>query len=76
MFFPEEIGDARRGGRKLLCLCGKPLGTFTARGLELYCRFSKETTTVPYNINNLEAGVAFAERRWRQRRRPDQGRRR
>ena len=30
--------------RKPLCQCGKPLGIFTAQGLELYCRFSKETT--------------------------------
>ena len=29
--------------RKLLCQCGKPLGIFTAQGLELYCRFSKES---------------------------------
>jgi hypothetical protein len=40
--------------RKLLCQCGKPLGIFTAQGLELYCRFSKESTTVPYPIGNLE----------------------
>jgi hypothetical protein len=36
--------------RKLLCECGKPLGIFTVRGLQLYCRFSKETTTAPYGI--------------------------
>jgi len=40
--------------RKLLCQCGKPLGIFTAQGLELYCRFSKESTTVPYPISNLD----------------------
>ena len=40
--------------RKLPCQCGKPLGIFTAQGLELYCRFSKETTTVPYTIRTLE----------------------
>ena len=57
-------------GRKLLCACGKPLGIFTARGLELYCRFSKETTTVPYGIADLQEGVAFVERRRRQGRRP------
>ncbi len=33
-----EAGEERR---KLLCQCGKPLGIFTAQGLELYCRFSK-----------------------------------
>jgi hypothetical protein len=47
--------------RKLLCQCGKPLGIFTAQGLELYCRFSKESTTVPYTISNLEEAVAFVE---------------
>ena len=47
--------------RKLLCQCGKPLGIFTAQGLELYCRFSKETTTVPYTISNLEEPTAFVE---------------
>ena len=31
--------------RKLVCACGKPLGTFTAERLELYCRYSKETTS-------------------------------
>ena len=40
--------------RKLLCQCGKVLGIFTAQGLALYWRFSKETTTVPYTIKNLE----------------------
>jgi hypothetical protein len=39
-----EAGEERR---KLLCQCGKPLGIFTAQGLELYCRFSKESATVP-----------------------------
>ena len=43
--------------RKLLCRCGKPLGIFTAQGLELYCRFSKETTTVPYTIRDLEEAI-------------------
>jgi hypothetical protein len=50
---------------KLLCQCGKPLEIFTAQGLELYCRFSKESTTVPYTINNLEKAVAFVEGRRR-----------
>jgi hypothetical protein len=52
--------------RKLLCQCGKPLGIFTAQGLELYCRFSKETTTVPYTIANLQEAIAFVEQRRRQ----------
>jgi hypothetical protein len=34
-----EAGEERR---KLLCQCGKPLGIFTARGLDLYCRFLDE----------------------------------
>ena len=54
---------------KLLCQCGKPLGIFTAQGLELYCRFSKESTTVPYTIGNLEEAVAFVEGRRRRGRR-------
>ena len=62
--------------RKLLCQCGKPLGIFTARGLELYCRFSKETTTVPYAIADLEKAIAFVEQRRRQGRRPGRGPRR
>jgi len=32
--------EAGKERRKLLCQCGKPLGIFTAQGLELYCRFS------------------------------------
>jgi hypothetical protein len=56
--------------RKLLCLCGKPLGIFTERGYEVYCRFSKETTTVPYGLADLRAGIAFAEQRRRHVRRP------
>ncbi len=62
--------------RKLLCQCGKPLGIFTARGLELYCRFSKETTTVPYAIADLHEAIAFVEQRRRQARRPSGGPRR
>ena len=55
--------------RKLLCQCGKPLGIFTAQGLELYCRFSKETTTVPYTIGDLEEAITFVESRRRRGRR-------
>jgi hypothetical protein len=62
--------------RKLLCQCGKPLGIFTARGFELYCRFSKEATTVPYTIADLKEAIAFAEQRGRQIRRPGGGPRR
>jgi len=62
--------------RKLLCQCGKPLGIFNARGLELYCRFSKETTTVPYALADLEEAIAFVEQRRRQGRRPGGGPRR
>ena len=59
--------------RKLLCQCGKPLGIFTAQGLELYCRFSKETTMVPYTIGNLEEAVSFVEGRRRRGRRGTRG---
>jgi hypothetical protein len=59
--------------RKLLCQCGKPLGIFTAQGLELYCRFSKETSTVPYTVSNIEEAVAFVESRRRRGRRPAGG---
>ena len=62
--------------RKLLCACGKPLGMFTAEGLQLYCRFSKETTTVPYAIADLQEAIAFVEQRRRQGRRPGRGPRR
>ncbi len=51
--------------RKLLCQCGKVLGIFTAQGLELYCRHSQETTTVPYRISNMEEAIAFVEKRRR-----------
>ena len=74
---PREIGDG--GGeerRKLLCQCGTPLGIFTAQGLELYCRLSKETTTVPYAIADLQEAIAFVEQRRRQGRRPGGGPRR
>ena len=50
---------ATEGSRKLLCACGKPLAVFDAKGLNLYCRFSKEITTVPYGIANLQQAVAF-----------------
>lgn len=60
--------EASEERRKLLCQCGKPLGIFTAQGLELYCRFSKESTTVPYTISNLEEAVALVESRRRRRR--------
>jgi len=59
--------------RKLLCQCGKPLGIFTAQGLELYCRFSKETTTVPYMISNLEEAIGFVEKQRRRGRREPKG---
>ena len=59
--------------RKLLCQCGKPPGIFTTQGLELYCRFSKEATTVPYTISNLEAAIAFVEKQRRRSRRETKG---
>jgi hypothetical protein len=31
--------------------------------VNLYCRFSKETTTVPYGIAGLPEAVAFVEKR-------------
>ena len=65
---------AADNSRKLLCNCGKQVATFTARGIEVYCRFSKETTIVPYSINSVHDGIAFEEQR-RRARRPAQGRR-
>jgi hypothetical protein len=59
--------------RKLLCQCGKVLGIFTAQGLELYCRFSKETTTVPYAISNLEEATTFVDKQRRRGRRESKG---
>ena len=61
--------EAGEESRKLLCQCGKPLGIFTTQGLELYCRFSKESTTVPYTIGNLPEAIAFVEDRRRRGRR-------
>ncbi len=64
---------AREEVRKVLCQCGKAVGTFTVQGLQLYCRYSKETTTVPYGLANLREAIAFVERRRRQLRRPEGG---
>ena len=61
--------EAGEESRKLLSQCCKPLGIFTAQGLELYCRFSKEGTTVPYTIGNLPEAIAFVEGRRRRGRR-------
>lgn len=57
--------------RKLLCACGKPLGTFRAAGLELYCRFSKERLVVPYGLADLQQAIAFVD--WRRRQGPGPG---
>ena len=62
---------AAERSRKLLCACGKPLATFDAKGLNLYCRYSKETTTVPYGIAGLPEAIAFVDKRRRQARPPD-----
>jgi len=67
MATPEEES------RKLLCLCGKHHGTFTAEGLGIKCRRCDETTTVPYRISTLEQAVVFVQRRRGQARRPDIG---
>jgi hypothetical protein len=57
---------AAEAKRKLSCACGKPLATFDEKGLNLYCRFSKETTTVPYEIAGLPDATAFVEKRRRE----------
>jgi hypothetical protein len=44
-----------------MCPCGKHLGTFTVKGLQLYCHFCKETTTEPYGPPGLRQAVAFVE---------------
>jgi hypothetical protein len=62
---------AGEGSRKLLCACGKPLAVFDAKGLNLYCRFSKETTTVPYGIAGLPEAMAFVDKRRRKARPPE-----
>jgi hypothetical protein len=63
VFFAVEIGMAQgEETRKLMCACGKQLGTFTTRGLGLWCRFCKHTTTVPYGIASLRAANAWVER--------------
>jgi hypothetical protein len=59
-----------------LCACGKPLAVFDSKGLSLYCRFSKETTTVPYGIAGLPEAVAFVEKRRREIRTGDKASRR
>jgi len=64
---------ASEGSRKLMCACGKPLAVFDARGLNLYCRFSRETTTVPYGLAGLAQAIAFVEKLRRQARRPEGG---
>jgi hypothetical protein len=62
---------AAEGSRKLLCACGKPQAVFDANGLNLYCRFSKETTTVPYGIAGLPEATAFVDKRRRRARPPE-----
>jgi hypothetical protein len=62
---------AAEGSRKLLCACGKPLAVFDAKGLNLYCRFSKETTTVPYGLAGLPEAMAFVDKRRRKARPPE-----
>jgi hypothetical protein len=47
--------------RKLMCPCGKHLGTFTVKGFQVYCRFCKETTTVPYGLAGLRQAIALVE---------------
>jgi hypothetical protein len=59
--------------RKLRCECGKPVGIFTAQGFEVYYRFCKETTMVPFSLADLRAAIVFVERRRRQARRPEGG---
>ena len=56
--------------RKVLCPCGKPLAVFDAKWLSLYCRFSKETTTVPYGLRSLAEAIAFVEPQRREARQP------
>jgi hypothetical protein len=63
VFFAAAIGMAQgEETRKLMCECGKQPGTFKARGLELYCRYCKHTTTVAYGIASLSAAIAWVER--------------
>jgi hypothetical protein len=64
---------AAEESRKLLCRCGKQIAMFDVRGLQLYCRYSKETTTVPYGIAGFAEAIAFVEGLRRQGRRPAKG---
>jgi hypothetical protein len=57
------MGTPEEQGRKLLCLCGKQLGTFTREGLAIKCRGCPETTIVPYGISTLAEAVRFVQRR-------------
>jgi hypothetical protein len=59
--------------RKLLCSCGKHLGTFTAQGLGIKCRRCPDTTIVPYGISNLQQAISFVQRRRRRGRGPEEG---
>ena len=45
--------------RKLMCECGKQLGTFRPAGLELHCRFCKMRTVVPYGLATLRDAIAW-----------------
>ena len=47
--------------RKLMCRCGKQLGTFTTTGLDLYCRFSEDKIMVPYTLAGFRQANAFVE---------------
>jgi hypothetical protein len=64
---------AAEESRKLLCRCGKQIAVFDVRGLQLYCRYSKETTTVPYGLAGLAEAIAFVEGLRRQSRQPRRG---
>ena len=47
--------------RKLMCRCGKQLGTFTTTGFLLHCRFSKHKIMVPYTLAGFRQATAFVE---------------
>jgi len=64
---------AAEDSRKLLCFCGKHLGTFDEQGLQLKCRHCEDVTTVPYRLGGLRDAIAFAQQRRRQARRPEGG---
>ncbi|MBI2524459.1 MAG: hypothetical protein HYV93_00595 [Candidatus Rokubacteria bacterium] len=52
---------AAEATRKLLCPCGKQLGTFKQDGLWLACRFSPHKIMVPYTLSDFGQAIVLVE---------------